>query len=128
MIIDSSAMIAILTHEPEAVEFLRAISKDPECSMSVANHLEAAMVLSRSEELSSGLDAMLDTLGVKVVPVTLEHGQLAIQAFQAFGKGRHSAKLNFGDCFAYALAKQRKAPLLFKGNDFSQTDIDCAEY
>ncbi|CDN51311.1 type II toxin-antitoxin system VapC family toxin [Neorhizobium galegae] len=128
MIVDTSALVAILYREPEAARFVKAIHEVELTRISVANYVELSMVV----EGQLGLDGMrqaeafLRRAGIIVEPVTLDHGELARQAFLDFGKGRHKAGLNFGDCFAYALAKATGEPLLFKGNDFSQTDVQAA--
>ena len=128
MIVDTSAMVAILYREPEAAAFTQLIHDAEACRISVANHLELAMVIERQLG-PDGLrqaDAFIRRAGITIEPVTLEHGELARQAFLDFGKGRHRAGLNFGDCFAYALAKATGEPLLFKGEDFGRTDIVAA--
>ena len=128
MIVDTSALVAILYREPEAENFTQIIYSADLCRISVANHVELAMVIERQ----LGADAMRQAemffrrAGIVIEPVTLEHGELARQAFLDFGKGRHRAGLNFGDCFAYALAKSTGEPLLYKGNDFAQTDVERA--
>ncbi|MET3649153.1 type II toxin-antitoxin system VapC family toxin [Phyllobacterium ifriqiyense] len=128
MIVDTSALVAILYLEPEAASFVKIIHDTEVTRISVANYVELAMVV----EGQLGADGMRQAeaffrrAGILVEPVTLEHGELARQAFLDFGKGRHKAGLNFGDCFAYALAKASGEPLLFKGNDFSQTDVHAA--
>lgn len=128
MIVDTSALVAILYLEPEAASFVKIIHDTEVTRISVANYVELAMVV----EGQLGADGMRQAeaffrrAGIIVEPVTLEHGELARQAFLDFGKGRHKAGLNFGDCFAYALAKASGEPLLFKGNDFSQTDVHAA--
>jgi ribonuclease VapC len=127
MIIDTSALVAILYREPEAAGFVKVIHAAELTRISVANYVELSMVV----EGQLGPDGMRQAeaffrrAGIIVEPVTLEHGELARQAFLDFGKGRHKAGLNFGDCFAYALAKAFAEPLLFKGNDFAQTDIQA---
>lgn len=128
MILDTSALVAILFEEPEAETFARLILDAEICRMSVVSHLEIAMVLGREAKQRdiSQLDAFLRSAGVVVEPVTLQQGWLARQAFYDFGRGRHPAKLNFGDCFSYALAKAMDEPLLFKGNDFILTDVRVA--
>ena len=128
MILDTSAMVAILYREPEAAEFAQLIHDAETCRMSVAGYVELAMVL-ESQLGPDGMrqaEAFFRRAGVILEPVTVEHGDLARQAFLDFGKGRHKASLNYGDCFSYALAKISGEPLLFKGNDFSQTDIPPA--
>jgi ribonuclease VapC len=126
MIIDSSAVLAILFNEPEKETFLKEIEEHPSPIMSVANYLEVAMKIDsfRNPILSRILDDLIDELGILLEPVSLDQARLARDAFKDFGKGMgHKASLNFGDCFAYALAKSKKDRLLFKGNDFSHTDL-----
>jgi ribonuclease VapC len=129
MIVDSSAVVAILTGEPEAVDFSNRIAGSPDCKISAANFLETAIVLDAkgAPVASQGLDDYVRKAGIEVVAATLEHARIARQAYRDFGKGSgHPARLNFGDCFAYALAKAVGEPLLFKGTDFSHTDIFSA--
>lgn len=128
MILDTSALIAILYGEPEAQGFTRLILEADACRLSVASHLELTMVVESQigAEGTRQADHFLRRAGTILEPVTLDQGELARQAFFDFGKGRHPAGLNFGDCFAYALAKTRGEPLLFKGNDFARTDIEPA--
>lgn len=128
MIIDTSALVAILYREPEAAHFTRIIRAADSCRISVANHLELAIVVENQlgPEGMRQAETYMRRAGVTIEPVTVEHGALARQAFLDFGKGRHKASLNFGDCFAYALAKASDEPLLFKGNDFTLTDIKPA--
>lgn len=128
MILDTSALVAILYREPEAAEFAKLIHDAEECSISVANYVELSMVV-ESRLGPQGMrqaELFLRRAGVVIEPVTVDHGELARQAFLDFGTGRHKAGLNFGDCFSYALAKATGEPLLFKGNDFSQPDIKAA--
>ena len=125
MIVDTSALIAVLYGEPEARDFVERIRAADVCRISVANHVELSMVV-ESQLGPNGtrqVDAFLRRAGVVVEPVTIEQGDLARQAFLDFGKGRHKAALNFGDCFAYALARATGEALLFKGGDFALTDI-----
>ncbi|MDW9844132.1 PIN domain-containing protein [Sinorhizobium meliloti] len=125
MIVDTSALVAILYREPQAASFVNYIHDAETTRISVANYIELSMVV-ESQLGPDGMrqaEAFFRRAGIIVEPVTLEHGELARQAFLDFGKGRHKAGLNFGDCFAYALAKASGEPLLFKGNDFSQTDV-----
>ena len=126
MIIDTSALVAILYREPEA--FVRRIHAAETSRISVANYVELSMVVEHQlgPEGMRQAEAFFRRAGIVIEPVSVEHGELARQAFLDFGKGRHRAGLNFGDCFAYALAKAYGEPLLFKGNDFSQTDIRVA--
>ncbi len=125
MILDTSALVAIFYHEPEREEFLRLLSEAPVCAMSIANFLELSMVVEK--QLGANASRQVETFfrraGISLEPVTVEQGYLARQAFLDFGKGRHPAGLNFGDCFAYSLARAMNDQLLFKGDDFSLTDI-----
>jgi ribonuclease VapC len=128
MILDTSAVVAILYREPEATAYAQRIHDADICRISVANYFELSMVI-ENQLGSEGMrqaEAFFRRAGIVVEPVTLDQGELARQAFLDFGKGRHKAGLNFGDCFSYALAKAMGEPLLFKGNDFSQTDIGVA--
>jgi ribonuclease VapC len=125
MILDTSALVAVLYGEPEARDFVERIRAADVCRISVANHVELSMVV-ESQLGPNGTrqaDAFLRRAGVVVEPVTIEQGDLARQAFLDFGKGRHKAGLNFGDCFGYALARATGEALLFKGDDFALTDI-----
>lgn len=125
MVLDSSALMALLLREPEAGAFLTLIEHDPVRLVSTATILETSMVASGRLEGDSQteLRAMLRALQVQVVPFTEDQLEMAMSAFRRFGKGHHAAGLNFGDCFSYALAASTGEPLLFKGNDFSRTDI-----
>lgn len=128
MILDTSALVAVLFEEPEAEEFARLIIGAPVCRLSVVNRLEFTIVLERQAkpEAARQAEAFLRAAQVVEEPVTLQQGELARQAFYDFGRGRHRAALNFGDCFAYALAKAKGEPLLFKGDDFLKTDVEFA--
>lgn len=128
MVIDSSAIVAIAFDEPEAADFETRIADDSIRLISAATVLEAAMVIeTRLGEAGGGeLDLWLHKVGVEIVAVDADQADLVRRAWRRFGKGRHPAGLNYGDCFSYALAKTRQEPLLFKGNDFSQTDIAAA--
>jgi ribonuclease VapC len=130
MIVDSSALVAIMLGEPEGHLFDVAILRSPGCGMSAANYLEASMVvLNRKGNYGSGdLDLALTRLGIQILPFTESQARLARAAFERYGKGRHPAALNFGDCMAYAAAKERGEELLFKGTDFAQTDVAVAAY
>ena len=130
MIVDTSAVIAILKEEQDAPRFLRAvaISTQPK-RMSAANYLEAGIVVdaNRNPLLSRRLDDLIVQTGIEVEAVTPQQADIARAAYRDFGKGSgHPARLNFGDCFAYALAKSMREPLLFKGDDFSHTDVAIA--
>jgi len=130
VIIDSSAVVAILGLESDAREFVDAMEKAADRRLSVVSYVEAAVVLDsrRIPALSRRLDEFVREAQVRLEPVTVEQAQLAREAYRDFGKGRHRAGLNFGDCFAYALAKEKGEPLLFKGDDFRKTDVEAAEY
>ena len=128
MVIDSSAVLAILLAEPERERFFQAIAADPVRLISSVNALEASMVIENRQHRAGGreLDLLLHRSGVEVVASTAEHFEVAREAWRRFGKGNHPASLNLGDCFAYALSQVSGEPLLFKGNDFSQTDVTPA--
>lgn len=128
IVVDTSALFAILALEPEHAEFVETIGRMPAAVTSVASLLELTMVWSgRQPDAPANVpDKLLAALGVKLVEVSEPQIMIARDAFRRFGKGRHPAGLNFGDCFAYALARSMNAPLLFKGEDFSQTDIRSA--
>ena len=129
MIIDSSALIAILHGEPEAEAFAQRIEAAHERRISAANWLETAIVIdgSRNPVLSRRFDDVLAVAAIVVEPVTERQVRLAREAYRDFGRGSgHPARLNFGDCFAYALAKEAGQPLLFKGDDFNHTDVAIA--
>ena len=127
MIVDSSVLVAVLTGEPKTAELNRLIDGAGEKYVSAANYLEAGIVLDAyGEETGEALDYYLFKAGIKIEPVTEEHARTARQAYRTYGKGRHKARLNFGDCFAYALSKSFGLPLLYIGGDFSHTDIHSA--
>ena len=128
MVVDTSAVLAILLAESDAEKYARAIDDSPECRMSAASYLEAALVIDhRGDAIASReFDRFFRRADIRVEPVTLEQAQIARQAYRDFGKGRHPAGLNFGDCLSYALAKSLDEPLLFKGGDFSETDVESA--
>ncbi len=127
MILDTSALLAVLFDEPDADYFERVIAGAVPCRMSAANHLEAAMVVESrmGDEGGRQLDNFVETAEIELVPVTPEQAQAARLAWRRYGKGNHPAGLNFGDCFAYALAEPTREPLLFKGEDFALTDIEA---
>lgn len=127
MIIDTSVLLAILFDESDGPELLRLVVEAPTRLMSAANVLEAWIVADRhpNPAKAPALDALIETVGLDIEPVTVAQARLAREAYKAYGKGRHPAGLNYGDCFAYALAKATGLPLLFKGEDFSQTDIEA---
>ena len=128
MIIDSSALIAILFNEREAVGFAQAMAGAETRAISAATVLEATIVSEgRGGTAQEGrVDQLLREARAEIVPVTADQARIAQEGWRRFGKGRHPAALNFGDCFAYALARERNQPLLFKGNDFGQTDVAIA--
>ena len=125
MVIDSSALIAILENEPERRAFEQSIRMAATRLLGTASLFETSIVVlsRRREEGLAVLNEVLADMRVETVPLSAGHANLAIDAFRRFGKGRHPAGLNFGDCFAYALAKATGEPLLFKGEDFARTDI-----
>jgi ribonuclease VapC len=127
MVIDTSALLAILQNEPERRKFNEAIEAAETRSMSTASFLETSMIV-ESRYGADGirdLDLLIAKAKVSLVPCDEDQAHLARQGFQKYGKGRHPAGLNYGDCFSYALARSLEQPLLFKGNDFSQTDVEC---
>jgi ribonuclease VapC len=126
VIIDTSALVAILRNEPDARECAVAIERNPIRRLSAANYLETALVIdgSRDPIASRRFDDLMQQARILIEPVTEYQAKIAREAYRDFGKGSgHPAKLNFGDCFAYALAKTSGEPLLFKGDDFNRTDI-----
>jgi ribonuclease VapC len=128
MILDTSALAAIFFGEPEATLYTQVIHGADRCLMSAANFVELCIVIEGQIGPDAGrqCDAFFRGAGIVIEPVTVEQAHLARQAFLDFGKGRHPAALNFGDCFAYALAKITGEVLLFKGEDFKKTDITSA--
>ena len=128
IVLDSSAVLAILFGEPQSERLIDALEAAPASSISVANALECAMKLAPRPGIdeSDKLDAFLALYEVRAAPVDAAQLRLARTAYLHFGKGRHAAGLNFGDCFAYALAKSLDAPLLFIGDDFAKTDLASA--
>jgi ribonuclease VapC len=127
MVIDSSAALAILRGEPEDRAFADLISFDRARHMSPVNWFEVAMNVEKYEEKNfPNWERLAQHLGLIVIPVDDRQMRLAHSAWREFGKGRHPAKLNLGDCFAYALAKALNEPLLYKGGDFARTDIKSA--
>ena len=125
MVIDTSAVMAILLGEPEAAPFAVAIEADPTRIMSAATAFETALVIETRKGPSGGreFDLLMHRAQIEVVPFTAEQFDVARDAWRRFGKGTHAAGLNFGDCFSYALAATSGEPLLFKGDDFGLTDI-----
>jgi ribonuclease VapC len=130
MIVDSSALIAILLKEPEAHRMDEALVDSGECRISAGNYLESSMVIlaRRGPDGARDLELLIGRLKIEIVAFTEAQARLALHAFERFGKGRDPACLNFGDCMAYALAKEKGEELLSKGTDFAQTDIAVAAY
>ena len=128
MILDTSAIVAILYREPEAADFAKLIHDADVCRISVASYVELSMEITPQlgPEGMRQAEAFIRRAGINMEPVTTDQGEMARQAFLDFGKGRHRAGLNFGDCFSYALAKATGEPLLCKGDDFSHTDLRLA--
>ncbi len=125
MIVDSSAVLAVLNRESDSARYESAIAQAALCRISVASLLETAIVVESRGGAEAGreLDAFLERAGIEAAPVTTEQLAAARRAWRRFGRGNHPAALNFGDCFAYALAEVTNEPLLYKGADFSRTDI-----
>lgn len=130
MIADSSALVAIMLEEPEGHLFDVAILRSPVCRMSSTGLLETYMILQtrRGTDGLRDLDLLIARSRIEIVPFTESQARLARAAFRRYGKGRHPAKLNFGDCMAYALARETGEDLLFKGTDFGLTDVAVASY
>jgi ribonuclease VapC len=128
MVIDTSALVAILAGEAERHAFNELIEAAPVRLISAATVLEASLVIEsrKGEHGGRELDLFLHRAQFQIVPVDADQVELARAAYRVYGKGRHAAALNFGDCFSYALAKQRGEPLLYKGEDFSRTDLPPA--
>jgi len=128
MVIDTSALVAILQGEPEQNLFNNKIATAESCYMSTASFVELSMIIESRYGVDGihDLDLYLSKAGIKLIPVEEEQALLARKGFRLYGKGRHPAALNYGDCFAYALAIWLGEPLLFKGNDFSQTNVEPA--
>lgn len=126
MVIDTSALLAVALHEDEAERFLDAMGEVETRLISAASVLEAGIVIEsrRGRAAGDALDDLIMLLSLEIEPVTAEQAGIARLAYRTYGKGHHPAGLNFGDCFAYALAKATGQPLLFKGDDFAQTDVD----
>lgn len=125
MVLDTSALLALLLDEPEAEDFRTAVEEDSTRLVSAATLLETALVIEARKGEPGGreLDTLVQKAEIVVVPVDAEHVSEARRAYRRFGKGRHAAGLNYGDLFAYALARTAGEPLLFKGADFAKTDI-----
>jgi ribonuclease VapC len=130
MVIDTSALVAILRNESERPMFIEAIEATDSRRISAATFVEISMVIEakRGAEGLRDLDLFLTTAGIDLVAVDSEQAHVARRAFTRFGKGRHRAGLNYGDCFSYALAMAVSEPLLFKGDDFSHTDVEPVDF
>jgi ribonuclease VapC len=129
MIVDSSAIIAIAYDEPESPALARTMNEVKTLRISAATYLETSIVLDKNRDpvISARLDELIEELKMIVEPVTAEQAKIARQAYRDFGKGSgHPAGLNFGDCFSYALARDKREPMLWKGDDFGHTDIRSA--
>ncbi len=129
MIVDTSAILAILRDEADAPAMAKALQQAQIRRISAVNYVEAAIVTdsNRDPVLSRRFDDLLRQAEIAIEPVTMKQAKIAREAYRDFGKGRHRAGLNFGDCFSYALAKAMREPLLFKGNHFRHTDVEPAE-
>jgi ribonuclease VapC len=129
MIVDSSALIAILKREAQWSRLSKALDTAETSRISAANYLETSIVVDawRNPILSREFDELLEKFNIVIEPVTVEQAKIARDAYRDFGKGSgHPANLNFGDCFSYALAREKREPMLWKGDDFGHTDIQPA--
>jgi ribonuclease VapC len=127
-VVDSSVVVAIMRDEPEATHFIGVLNEASAAAISGVAFVETHMVIAgrRAGAEPGQVERFLASLGIEIAEVTVDQARLAIDAFVRYGKGRHPARLNLADCFSYALAKSRNAPLLFKGDDFARTDIVAA--
>lgn len=129
MIVDASALVAILRHEPERLTFAKALDEAGFLRLSAATYLELSIVIDGRNDpvLSRAVDELIERFNIVIDPVTVEQAKVARQAYRDYGRGNgHPAALNFGDCFSYALARDKREPLLFKGNGFGHTDLRAA--
>jgi ribonuclease VapC len=127
MVVDSSAIVAILFNEPDAERYVRVMADAAHAVISAMSYVELGMIgASRRGLTRADIDRRLAAGNIAVAPVGEAQAHRAFEAFLRYGKGRHPARLNLGDCFAYALAKEHGEPLLFKGEDFAQTDVESA--
>jgi ribonuclease VapC len=128
MVLDTSAIVAILEDEPERERFVRLVADDDVRLLSAVSRVECTCVVEgrKRDAGRAELDLFLREAAIEITAVTADQAEIACEAFRRFGRGRHPAGLNIGDTFAYALAKATGEPLLFKGQDFSKTDIDAA--
>ncbi len=128
MVLDTSVFVAILRNEKERADFIKAIEDAPVCFFSAASYVEASIVIENLMGYDGvrDLDSFIGEAKIEIVPVDMDQARLARRGFHKYGKGRHPAALNYGDCFSYALSRLKQLPLLYKGNDFSQTVIVSA--
>ena len=129
MIVDTSAMIAILTGESDALALSRVLDSPEIVRLSAASYLETSIVLDKRRDtvMSAKLDDLIESAKITIEPVTPSQAKMAREAYRNYGKGSgHPANLNFGDCFSYALAREKREPILFKGDDFNHTDLRIA--
>ena len=129
MIVDSSALIAILRYEPERLTFAKILDKADALHLSAASYLEFSIVIDsrRNPAMSREIDEIVERFRIQIEPVTVEQARIARQAYRDYGRGSgHPANLNFGDCFSYALTRVKREPILFKGDDFGHTDLRAA--
>ncbi len=125
IVVDSSVVVAVMREERESAQLLDILDQTPQSLMSVVSYVETNIVIAgrRADADLRRVGILIKALGIEIVPVTLDQGETAVASFIKFGKGRHRARLNLADCFSYALAKTRELPLLFKGDDFLNTDV-----
>lgn len=130
MVLDTSVLVAILLEEPTAEKLITALKVNPDRKMSAASLVEAGIVMQgkQGDAGARELDLLVRRLQIAVLPFTAAHAEIARSAFRRFGKGRHPAALNFGDCFSYALARALGEPLLFVGDDFARTDVAAVTF
>jgi ribonuclease VapC len=129
VIIDSSAIVTILRKEPGWTEFAEKLDAADSISISTGTYLEISIVIGRQNDpvMNREIDSLMEEFDISIEPFTVEQARIARQAYRDFGKGSgHRANLNFGDCFAYALAREKREPLLYKGDDFVHTDVRSA--
>lgn len=126
MVVDPSALIAVLRDEPDRETIVECIQSAESICMSVVSFVEASIVIHHRNRIDGllDLDLLISKAGIELVSCDSNQAYIARSAFRTYGKGQHPASLNFSDCFSYALAKTRNEPLLYKGQDFSQTDIE----
>ncbi|HEY1646613.1 MAG TPA: type II toxin-antitoxin system VapC family toxin [Terracidiphilus sp.] len=126
MIVDTSALVAILRYEPERLRFAQLLDEAEHLRMSAASYLELSIVIDSRKDvaLSREIEELIERFEIIIEPVTVEQARIARQAYRDYGKASgHPANLNFGDCFSYALARAKREPILFKGDDFGFTDL-----